>query len=266
MSDSGKNVDNGRESSSILCHELGPIEWLDWKHCLCGDDLAVFRFYFSENTPRLPDWRALLHPDEIERAGRYHRRADRLRSLYTRSLLRILAGKYTHRNSLDIRLTAGSRQKPELADNPEWHVNAAHSGNWILLTVGRTSVGIDVEEIKPDFDFTDVISFTFSTQEQQYIGIGGNALRRFYALWTRKEAFVKAVGSGIDETFAQVPSLPGLHAWAFTQPAAAEAWKVASFHAAEGYPAAIAYHDTPKPLRFYTLDPGIFSAPNLNHA
>lgn len=262
MNDLGKIVDEKRNGSSVVCSHYGHVEWLDLLSCSYKHDVAVFRFYYAEDATHQPDWSVLLHPNEIDRSGRYHRRDDRLRSLYTRSLLRILVGKYTNQNPLAIRLTKGLRNKPELLDNLGWHVNATHSGNWILLAIGRYSVGIDVEEVKPDFTFTDVIPISFSTQERQYIEADGNATVRFYELWTRKEAFVKAIGSGIDETFSQVPALTGFHKWETTKFAAAGEWIIDSFYVAEGYPAAIAYNGSPGHLQFYTLDHGIFTSPD----
>lgn len=262
MKDLGSNVDEKQDESLIVCKDYGCVEWLDWMSCLYTDDIAVFRFYYAEDPIHQPDWSTLLHPDEIERGWRYHRRDDRLRSLYTRSLLRILTGRYINQNPLAIRLIKGLSNKPELSDNLGWHVNATHSGNWILLAIGRYSVGIDVEEVKPDFTFTDVIPISFSTQERQYIEAHGNATVHFYELWTRKEAFVKAMGSGIDETFAQVPSLIGFHKLETTKLAAAGEWTIDSFYVAEGYPAAIAYNGSPGHLQFYTLDHGIFTSPN----
>ena len=257
----GSNVDQKQEGSSIVCKDYGLVEWLDWRSCLYTDDIAVFRFYCADTAPQ-QNWPALLHTDEIERGWRYHRRDDRLRSLYTRSLLRILAGRYTNQNPLAICLTTGLRNKPELSDNLGWQINATHSGNWILLAVGKHRVGIDVEEVKPDFTFTDVIPLSFSTREQQYIGTDENVIARFYELWTRKEAFVKAVGSGIDENFSQIPALPGVHNWETTEFTAAGAWTVDSFYVTKLYPAAIAYDVSPGHLKFYTLDPGIFASPD----
>lgn len=251
-----------KDDSSILCNDYGRIEWLDWMSCFYKDDIAVFRFYYEKDTTDQPDWCALLHTDEIERGWRYHRRDDRLRSLYTRSLLRILVGKYSNQNPLEICLKKGVRDKPELSDNLGWHINATHSGNWILLAVGKCSVGIDVEEIKPDFAFTDLIPFSFSTLERQYIEVEGKTIFRFYELWNRKEALVKAIGRGIDETFPQVPALTGFHKWENTNFAAAGEWTIDSFYVAEGYPAAIAYNSSSRHLQFYTLDHGIFTSPN----
>lgn len=263
MSASDKNVCGKQEENSILCKNYGPVEWLDWKLCLYEDDLAIFRFFYAENSSNQPNWDPLLHPDEIKRAWRYHRRDDHLRSLYTRSLLRIVAGKYTNQNPSEIRLTTGLKNKPELPDNPEWHINATHSGDWILLAMSKSSVGIDVEEVKPNFAFAEVIATAFSAQERQFIENDKNGLSRFYELWTKKESFVKATGSGIDETFAQIPALSGFHSWEPPQSEATGAWIIDGFYVEEGYPAAVAYGNSTERLRFYTLDHGIFTSPNV---
>ncbi len=262
MKASSQDVDKKPSAGSVLCKDYERAEWLDWTNCPYQDEVAVFRFFLAEATTLQLDWPALLHPNEIMRGERYHRSGDRLRSLCTRSLLRILVGKYTNQDPLAIRLTKGARNKPELPDNPEWHLNATHSGDWILLSVGKSSVGVDVEEIKPDFGFEDVIPTSFSTQERQYIEADGNAPNRFYELWTRKEAFVKAIGSGIDETFSQIPSLTGLHELGNARFAAAGKWITDSFHVAKGYSAAIAYgYSSGQPV-FYTLDPNVFTLQN----
>ncbi|WP_373514969.1 4'-phosphopantetheinyl transferase superfamily protein [Persicitalea sp.] len=262
MNELGSNVDKKQDDSSIVCKEYERVEWQDWRSCLYTDDIAVFRFYCAEDTIHQPDWSALLHTDEIERGGRYHRRDDRLRSLYTRSLLRILVGRYTNQDPLAIHLTKGLRNKPELPNNLGWHVNAAHSGNWILLAIGRDRVGIDVEEIKPDFAFTDVIPISFIAQEREYIEADGKSTVRFYELWTRKEAFVKAIGSGIDETFSQVPALTGFHKLETTKLEVAGEWVIDSFNVTEKYSAAIAYNCSPKNIQFYTIAHGIFTPPD----
>ncbi|MPR35971.1 4'-phosphopantetheinyl transferase family protein [Salmonirosea aquatica] len=253
------------DSCLIVCSDHGPVKWLDWTSCFYKDDIAVFRFYYAEDKTHEPDWCALLHTDEIERSWRYHRRDDRLRSLYTRSLLRILAGKFTNQNPLAIRLTKGLRNKPELSDNIGWHINATHSGNWILVAVGKFSVGIDIEEVKSDFTFTDVLPFSFSIHERKYIEDGEQPLVRFYELWTKKEALVKAFGSGIDETFPQVPALTGLHKRETTKLAGVGEWTINGFYVADEYPAAIAYNCSSRHPQFYTLDPDIFTFPTQKY-
>lgn len=196
-------VHAGGESADacVSCAVLDDVIWSDWSMCSYDEDIAIFRFHWPDHTGTEPDWQSLLQPDEIQRAGRYRRKEDRYRSLYARSLLRILAGTYTNQPSATIRLIRGVTQKPALHDNTEWHINAAHSGNWILLAMSRVSVGVDVEKIALDFPFQDVTTHSFSLPEQQYIRAGENARLRFYQLWTRKEALVKATAKGIDTDF-----------------------------------------------------------------
>ena len=252
-------VEINQEQSFVACSEYGQVSWMGWTSCHFRDEVAIFRFRHSEDGSGQMDWHSLLDADEIEKGWRYHRRDDRLRSLYTRSLLRILIGKYTDKDPLSVRLARGKGNKPELKGDSGLHINATHSGSWILLAIGRRDVGIDVEEVKPDLALTDMIPTVFSDQEQQYVEFNGETMVRFYELWTRKEALVKAFGSGIDENFPHVPALNGYHTLETNKFATHGEWTVNSFHVARGYQAAVAYRGNIRRIHFYTLDHGIFS-------
>lgn len=74
--------------------------------------------------------------------------------------------------------------------------NISHSGEYIVCAISKTNrVGIDVEEIKdiPILDFES----QFSTHELEKILEDKNSLHAFYTLWTQKEAFLKALGTGL---------------------------------------------------------------------
>ncbi|GAB4019208.1 hypothetical protein GCM10028773_21370 [Spirosoma koreense] len=120
-------------------------------------------------------------------------------------------------------------------------------------------MGIDVEEIKSDFPLADVIPVGFTNEERQYIGTDEQAPLRFYELWTRKEAFVKAIGTGIDENFPQIPSLIGFYQLVPASGKPDCTWRVDSFSIAEGYLGAVAYDRTSENLQFYTLDGSLFT-------
>lgn len=244
--------------SYVSCGVFEDVVWLDWSTCSYNEDIAVFRFHCADDITDEPNWSLLLHPDEIQRAGRYRRQEDRYRSLYTRSLLRMLAGKYTNQSPTTLRVITGVNQKPVLQDNPDCHINAAHSGNWIMLAISKVSVGVDIEKIVPDFSFPDVIAHSFSAPERQYIEADANPSLRFYQLWTRKEALVKATAKGIDNDFSQIPALIGVHRIAAHRLGASGSWTVSGFTAADDYIGAVAHQLIAESPRFYSIDRSCF--------
>lgn len=99
------------------------------------------------------------------------------------------------RNDLLSDIQFSEFQKPYI--NTGVNFNISHSGQYTICAISETiKVGIDVEEIKdiPLADFDDL----FSAEEWNNVISAGNKLRAFYTLWTKKEAFLKAIGSGLN--------------------------------------------------------------------
>ena len=79
-----------------------------------------------------------------------------------------------------------------------FYTNLSHSGDYVVLAVGGTPVGIDVEH-KNDKDFK-VTKRMFTETEQSYILNGADiesSQQRFRDIWTINEAFLKCLGIGI---------------------------------------------------------------------
>lgn len=75
--------------------------------------------------------------------------------------------------------------------------NISHSGQYTICAISQTNeVGIDVEEIK-EIPLTDFTAF-FYDEEWQDVLNSHNSLLAFYTLWTKKEAFLKVLGSGLN--------------------------------------------------------------------
>ncbi len=221
-----------------------------------ADPMAVFRFLVPDG--ETPDYeKTALQPDEISRAGRFHRAGDRNRFVYARHMLRTLAGRYTRQSPDAICFTIGKNKKPEIKGTDRWHINVSHAGQWILVAIGVTSVGVDVEEHTPDFAFQDVLAHSFTVVEQQHIE-ANDSRSLFYRSWTRKEALVKATGKGLDDDFQRVPCLDGRHRIGGEIIGATGQWSVSSFRVSDGYSAAVAYSEWEGTPKFYTLDSGLF--------
>lgn len=203
-----------------------------------------------------PQATALLQAEELRRAERYHRAEDYYRFLLGRAALRLVLGAYIGLPPARLHFEPGANKKPLLREAPEVHYNVSHAGDWVLLAVAAAEVGIDVERLDPQFAFQDVLDHSFSPAEKTFIECSPVPHHAFYQLWTRKEAFVKATGRGIDAEFNQMPALDGEHHLA--DPSRVPKWVISSFEVAAGYAAAVAYPAAlPSSLQFYDLGSGV---------
>jgi 4'-phosphopantetheinyl transferase len=92
------------------------------------------------------------------------------------------------------------------------HFNISHSGEYTICAVSNTNkVGVDIEEIKeiPLVDFDN----EFSKKELKEIYMAKNPLQLFYTYWTQKEAFLKAIGTGLNIPLNKVAILDNKITW-----------------------------------------------------
>ncbi len=143
--------------------------------------------------------RLLLAPDELQRADRFRFERDRARYIVGRALLRGLLARYLQRAPEELEFEYGSFAKPALSSGP-WF-NLSHSGSvalYVFSTAGE--VGIDVELDNGDPARERIAERFFSPAEVRVLrSLPAVAQpRAFLACWTRKEAFVKARGDGLN--------------------------------------------------------------------
>lgn len=145
----------------------------------------------------------VLDAREQERASGFFRERDRRRYVAAHGALRQVLAERLRILPRDVRIQVGPSGKPYL-DTPygvtSIQFNLAHSGDLavIALAEGR-SVGVDVEEIRPIPHLDDLARVVFSAQEHEAWLMLPVALRAsaLYAVWTRKEAYLKAKGDGL---------------------------------------------------------------------
>jgi 4'-phosphopantetheinyl transferase len=144
-----------------------------------------------------------LSPDEIARAGRFHFEKDRINFIRCRSALRSLLAGYLAIPAAEIRFEYLTSGKPQLAaeQNPRaLQFNVSHSASMALIAVGSEHrLGVDIEKVRGDVDTTSLAERFFSHRERAGLRALPDYLRApgFYACWTRKEGFLKALGDGL---------------------------------------------------------------------
>jgi 4'-phosphopantetheinyl transferase len=121
--------------------------------------------------------------------------------LKVRIAVRQILAVYLNQSAAKIRILKTAYGKPYLANYPDCQFNISHSGNTLLVAVGNViALGIDIEQAKPHRrDFTGLVKKCFAEPEQTFwIQLPDcEKSAQFYRFWTRKEAFVKAVGRGV---------------------------------------------------------------------
>ena len=141
--------------------------------------------------------------DERARASRFHFQRDRRRFLVSRTLLRVILGLYLDLEPSQVQFRYGQYGKPFLAESlGDFGLcfNVAHSHELAVLSFARgLSIGVDLEYVRelPDAEQIAVSFFSEGENAAWRALPADEKTEGFYNCWTRKEAFIKAVGDGL---------------------------------------------------------------------
>lgn len=109
---------------------------------------------------------------------------------------KLLVEKYYEDHGLEFNWSnwrISSSGKPYHTGNKKF--NISHSGNYVAVCFSDQEVGTDIEQIT-NFDLTSVLSYLHPC-EIEWIKNQIDTGDAFFKIWTRKEAYLKAIGIGI---------------------------------------------------------------------
>ena len=213
--------------------------------------LDVWRIPLNQNDSNL-EHAKFLSPDEADRANRFHSDMHRSHYMNCRGSLRHILGQYLHRAPAEIRFHYEVNGKPELVDGQnelQLRFNVSHSSELALLAVTcERAVGADVELVRDQPDCLELAKRYFSQREyQDLLTLSEKARQRaFFACWTRKEAFVKACGTGLSYPLSEfsvsvLPHHPARIEEARPGSHAALNWSLVSLEPGEKYVGAVVF-------------------------
>jgi len=192
---------------------------------------------------------ALLSEDERARRSRFIFTRDADRYASARGRMREILGGYLEEDPAALRFSYNQYGKPSLgpsSGNTGFRFNLSHSNGLAALAVSTDlDVGIDIEAIRPVDD--NLAQNSFSQQECRSLSAlaPSDHLVGFYRCWTRKEAFIKAMGHGLSiplDSFAVevAPNNPARLLWWHADPLASDRWGFYDFQPQVGWAGAIA--------------------------
>ncbi len=217
-------------------HDWGPVG-----EAVETDQVEVDLFGLDLAGKALARCYASLDPDERSRAASFRYNRDRDRFVARRGQLRGRLAREVGETPCAVRIATDAYGKPFLPDYPHLHFNVSHSQGQALCAIGYgVEVGCDIEWRDPELACHHVARRLFAASERAALATLPDAhwTEGFFNCWTRKEAYVKALGLGLSYsldafTVSVVPGEPARLIEA--QPG----WSLCSFEPAPGFQAAL---------------------------
>lgn len=192
-----------------------------------------------------------LSLDEKERAKRFLKLEDTSRYIWHHATLRQVISRYLNLQPQEIMFHNSPLGKPALNETlhrDKLTFNMSHSGDIMLIALtSERQIGIDVELIRSIPDMSRMVDLYFTRSERSWYSAlpESEKILAFFSAWTRKEAFLKAIGEGLQYPPEQVEVsmdpdavTPSLDLLDKSQPTSE--YRLLSFQPMEGYLAALA--------------------------
>jgi 4'-phosphopantetheinyl transferase len=167
------------------------------------DEIHVWRADLNVTQQLLEALEDTLEKKEMDRANRFHFEKDRRHFIAARGLLRVILGSYLKLKPNRLNFIYTPHGKPKIANEIEYNYlkfNLSHSHGLALyaITLGR-KIGIDIERVRTNLSFEKLAKRFFSPLEFQMLSSlpPSERIEGFFNCWTRKEAYIKAIGEGL---------------------------------------------------------------------
>jgi 4'-phosphopantetheinyl transferase len=228
---------------------------------LQAGELHIWKIELDHDDGQGQSLMALLSNDEQIKADRYRFEKQRRRYIAGRTALRNILGGYLGRAPETLRFAYNDHGKPSLANvYSGLRFNVSHSGETMLAAfVLNSEIGIDIEAIQQNIDYMGICQRWFSVQESNILWDLPEEKRigAFFRTWTRKEAYIKALGIGLSDSlnrFSVNETSPALleHQDSLQK---IESWQIHDIEISSAYSAAVAIETAMRDIRHIHLEP-----------
>lgn len=225
---------------------------IEWQKQYCQmvlplGEVHLWLVSIAEKEAQLDDLRGILSSEELKRAERFHFEKDKKRYVVARGMLREILSQYCPFGPEEHQFRYNQYGKPYLIGSDWLCFNISHSEDKVLygLTQNR-EIGIDIEYVKPFENAHHIVERFFSDYEKdQFRSVPDHLKNRaFFSCWTRKEAYIKALGKGmslpLDEFSVYfIPDKPACLLETKHDIREKDRWTIQEINVGEGYIAAV---------------------------
>src|ERR1051325_6860650 len=227
---------------------------------LATGEVHVWRLALDQPESVLAEFRRTLDAGELERAGRFHFEKHQRHFVAGRGGLRYVLSRYLGVKPEELRFSYGAFGKPALV-GAELRFNMSHSHGVALFAMTRDrELGVDVEHVRADFATEEIARRFFSPVEVAVFDAlpKEEQVSAFFRCWTRKEAYIKAIGRGLSEPLDafDVSLSPGDAAAILrAERGDVSRWAMFDIDAGGGYAAALAVEAPVLGIRYWQIFP-----------
>ncbi|HEX8905118.1 MAG TPA: 4'-phosphopantetheinyl transferase superfamily protein [Longimicrobiaceae bacterium] len=233
---------------------------------LGGGEVHVWRASLAASAHELARHHAILSDEERSRAERFRFDLHRNRFIAGRAIQRLVLARYLDADPAALTYALAEHGKPALDGShggSGLRFNVSNSADGLLIAVARgRELGVDLEAVLPVSDRDAVARRFFSAPENLVYDTIAEHERdlAFFTCWTRKEAYIKALGEGLSMPLDRfdVTLRPGEPAQLLcTRGAAGEAarWTLRELDPGPGWLGALAVEGGGWALRLFDWDP-----------
>lgn len=222
-------------SARLFCQYTQTLPVRSFHPELVAHELLIWNIDTDLYLNRISLLEKVLSVEEKNRADRFHFERDTNRFIIRRALLKILLAAYLGCETQELKFVTGFNGKPHLAGNTDLHFNTSHSDSHAVIALSPHQLGVDIELAHLDFDFGPVAEVLFSKAELDFLAASNNPVKDFFIIWTRKEAFVKATGKGLENHVQLLSCLDGVQMIPQLLTTAADHWNITTTTLPAGY-------------------------------
>lgn len=150
----------------------------------------------------LLQWKQDNYPNEILQKYAEINAINTKQSLYGKLLVQMIVYRRFGINRESQKYLRGDYGKPYLSNLGDFYFNISHSASVVAVATSNQQIGIDIEQI--DCADDAVAKHFFAADEQEFIAYASahEKSKRFYQIWTAKEAYIKYCGTGLNKSLS----------------------------------------------------------------
>jgi len=220
------------------------------------EDVQIWTFNLEQPVETVVTLSRLLNEEEGARVDRFYFEDLKRRYIVRHGFMRMVLGDILELEPTALRFSHLKYGKPVL-ENRNVHFNLSSSGECAVLACARIGpLGVDVEEMRDMPDHDGVVKQFFSaTEQRQWNKLSPQEKREsFFTGWTRKEAYIKALGLGLSLDLDSFSI--SFQKWEEAVQSGSEkqeSWRLLSFQATPNHCACVALPDPELRVSFHTL-------------